>query len=175
MGRTPTTPTRKGLMKRRGAIFVPALLLLLAIGLAAQTKPVPTFADFGKWETLGQAGARGGLSPDGRLVAYAINRTNRDNELVITRLSDGKKHTVPFGTQLAFPADSKFAVYAIGQAEAEQERLRREQKPVQNKLGLLNLATFEATTIDAVESFAFSPDGARLAIRPYAADGSGGS
>ena len=56
---------------------------------------------------------------------------------------------------------------AIGQSEAEQERLRSEQRPVQNKLGLLNLASGETTTMDAIESFSFSPDGAYLALRPY--------
>ena len=45
------------------------------------------------------------------------------------------------------------------------------QKPVQNKLGLLNLATGETITVDAIESFSFSPDGAYLAIRPYGPDG----
>jgi acetyl esterase/lipase len=34
-------------------------------------------------------------------------------------------------------------------------------------MGLVNLATGETTTVDAIESFTFSPDGACLALRPY--------
>ena len=32
----------------------------------------------------------GGLSPDGQWLVYAINRSNGDNELRITKLADGK-------------------------------------------------------------------------------------
>jgi dipeptidyl aminopeptidase/acylaminoacyl peptidase len=163
-------------MKPRRACVVPLLLLLLlVVGLAAADKPVPTVADFGKWETLSQAGPRGGFSPDGRTVAFAINRANRENELVVLRIGDSKTFTVPYGAQPAFSSDSKFVAYAIGQSESEQERLRRDQKPARNKLGLLNLATFEAVTVDAVESFGFSPDGGWLAVRPYAPEAPGGS
>ncbi len=57
------------------------VIVVLATVLGAQTKSPATFADFGKWETLAPAGARGGFSPDGRWLAYAINRSNRENEL----------------------------------------------------------------------------------------------
>ena len=89
-------------------------------------------------------------------------------------LADGTTKVVPFGVQPAFSADSKWVAYAIGQSEADQEKLRSEQKPVQNKMGLLNLATGETTTVDAIESFTFSPDGAYLAIRPYGPEAAGG-
>ncbi len=49
----------------------------------------------------------------------------------------------------------------------EQEKLRKEKKPVQNKLGLLNLATGETSTLDGIESFAFSSDGAFLVMQRY--------
>lgn len=137
----------------------------LSLSLGAQVKPPATVADFGKWETLAPAGARGGLSPDGRWLAYAINRSNRENELRIAKLADGTTKIAAFGAQPFFSADSKWCAYSIGQSEAEQEKLRTEQKPVQNKLGLLNLATGETSTLDGIESFAFSPDGAFLAMQ----------
>ena len=158
---------------KRLAIVLLAALVLAAAGLAAQTKAPATFADYGKWESLAPAGARGGFSPDGRWLTYAINRSSRDNELVVANLGDGTKKVVPFGVQPVFSADSAFLAYAVTHSEAEQEKLRSEQKPVQNRMGLLKLATGETTTIDAVESFAFSPDGAFLAIRPYGPDGAG--
>jgi hypothetical protein len=159
---------------RRLTIVLLAAIVLVTAGLAAQTKAPATFADYGKWETLAPAGARGGLSPDGKWLAYAINRSNRDNELVAANLADGTKKVLPFGTAAVFSSDSAFLAYAIGQSEAEQEKLRADQKPVQNRLGVLKLATGETTTTDAIESFAFSPDGTCLAIRPYGADGAGG-
>ncbi len=126
-------------MKRRAIVLLAALTLVTA-GLAAQTKAPATFADYGKWETLAPAGARGGLSPDGKWLTYAINRTNRDNELVVANLADGTKKVVAFGAAPVFSSDSAFLAYGIGQSEAEQEKLRADQKPVQNKMGLLKLA-----------------------------------
>jgi dipeptidyl aminopeptidase/acylaminoacyl peptidase len=135
----------------------------------------PGFADFGKWETLSQAGSRGGFSPDGRWIAYTINRTNRDNQLSITKLADGASEVIPFGSQPAYSSDSRWIAYRIGQSEADREQLRSEDKPVQNSLGLRNLETGERWTVDGVEQFSFSPDGAHLAMRLYPPDRPRGS
>jgi len=70
----------------RAALAV-ALVAIGLTGLTAQTKRPPTFADYAKWETLVQTGSRGGLSPDGHWLVYGINRSNRDNELVILNLA----------------------------------------------------------------------------------------
>ncbi len=53
-------------------------------------------------------------------------------------------------------------------SEADQKKLKDDKKPVENKLALVNLATGETATIDGIESFAFSPDGASLAMKRYA-------
>jgi acetyl esterase/lipase len=158
---------------RRAAFVIASVLIVLTAVLAAQSKPPATFADYGKWEVLAPGVGRGGLSPDGRFIAYAINRSNRNNDLVIATLADGAKKVIPFGTGPVFSLDSKWVAYAIGASEAEQEKLRADAKPVQNKLGLLHLATGETITVDAIESFAFSPDGGYLAIRPYGPDAPG--
>ena len=105
---------------KRFAIVLLAATVLVTAGLAAQTKAPATFADYGKWETLAPAGARGGLSPDGKWLIYAINRSNRDNELVIANLADGAKKVVAFGAAPVFSSDSGFLAYGIGQSEAEQ-------------------------------------------------------
>jgi dipeptidyl aminopeptidase/acylaminoacyl peptidase len=127
----------------------------------------PGFADYGRWETLSSAGGRGGFSPDGRWVAYAISRTNGDNELRIKGLPDGDTEVIPFGAQPVYSSDSRWVAYRIGQSEAERERLREAERAVQNKLGLRNLRTGETVTVDGIESFSFSPDGAYLAMRRY--------
>jgi dipeptidyl aminopeptidase/acylaminoacyl peptidase len=143
--------------------------LILTIAFGAQTKPPATFADYGQWESIAPAGGRGGFSPDGRFVSYSITRSNRDSELRIAKIADGTTKVIAFGAQPAYSSDSKWLAYRIGQSEAEQERLRNEQRPVQNKLGLLNLGSGETTTVDAIDSFSFSSDGAYLAMRPSSA------
>lgn len=143
--------------------------LVAVLTLVAQSAlPPPTPADFAPWERLAPSGEHGGLSADGRWLAYAINRTNGDNELRVTRVADGTTKTVAFGSQPAFSADSRWCAVAVGVSEGQQEKLRKEKKPLHRKLALLNLANGELDTIDNVESFSFSVDGKQLLMRRYA-------
>jgi len=149
-----------------GVILVGVLVLTMLAG--AQAKKPATFADFGRWETLARGGAYGGLSPDGRWLAYVINRSDRTGELRVLKLDEGKVQTAAFGGQPVFSADSKWVAYAVGMSEAEQDKLRADKKPVRNKMGLMNLATAAVIVIEDIESFAFSRDGAYLAMDHYA-------
>src|SRR5262249_43815051 len=56
-------------------------------GQSAPHPPSP--ADFGRWERLVTTADHGGLSPDGRWLAYGINRTDGENELRVTSIADG--------------------------------------------------------------------------------------
>jgi dipeptidyl aminopeptidase/acylaminoacyl peptidase len=145
------------------------LLVFLAPATAQQRLPAPR-TDWGQWERLvphARATPTGPLSPDGRWLVYGITRTNGKNELRIVNVADGTTKTAAFGEQPAFSADSKWIAYAIGYSEAEQEKLRKQKKPIQRKLGVMTLASGETQTFDAVESFAFDESGTRLALRHY--------
>lgn len=151
---------------------LPTLCLLLTTigaGVApAQTKPTLAPTDYGKFETLGFPGPRGGLSPDGRWIAYPVNRSSRDNELRIRNIASGDEKVVPFGSGARFSDDSAWLAYAIGLSETEREKRQREKKPIQNTLGLMNLTSGEMTTIEGVEDFAFDGTGRFLVMRRYA-------
>ena len=138
-----------------------------SISGGGQTKTPATLADYGKFETL-VAQPRGGLSPDGRWLAYGINRSNRDNELRVASIASGETKTIAFGSQSTFSADSRWVAYAIGYAEAQEEKLRQQKKPIHRKLGTLKLASGEMTTVDGIESFAFNASGSHLAMKRYA-------
>lgn len=157
----------KRFVLRRILITVLLAVFSITIAFGAQTKPPATFADYGQWETLTRAGSYGGFSPDGQWLAYGINRTNGNNELRIIKLANEKTEVVAFGSQAAFSSDSRWIAYRIGYSEDEQEKLRKEKKPVRNKLGLMNLLTGEMSSFDAIESFSFSSEGAYLTMRRY--------
>jgi dipeptidyl aminopeptidase/acylaminoacyl peptidase len=141
--------------------------LSLALAISAQTKPPVTPADYGQFETLATVPSRGGLSPDGKWLAYGINRSNRNNELRIANVADGTTKVAVFGAQPIFSADSRWVAYGIGYSESQEDKLRKDKKPIQRKLGLMNLGTGEMTVVDAVESFAFNASGSYLAMRRY--------
>jgi dipeptidyl aminopeptidase/acylaminoacyl peptidase len=150
--------------------------LAFACSLSAQTKLPPTPAEYGQWETLvepggggrgGAGGGTGGLSPDGKWMAYGINHINGNSELHVTNVASGTTKTTPFGAGPVYSSDSHWLAYSIGYSEAQADRMRKAEQPVQNKLGLMNLATGEQTVVDAIQSFSFSPDGTFLAMRHY--------
>jgi len=149
----------------RRTIAASALIFCTAISAHAQSKPPVSPADYGQWESLATFREYGGLSPDGKWLAYGINRSNRNNELRITTIADGATKTIAFGTQPVFSSDSRWVAYSIGISESQEEKLKEDKKPVPKKIGLLNLSTGELSTVDGIESFAFSPGGAWLAMR----------
>ena len=128
--------------------------------LEGQSKKPPNPSDYGQWETLVSTGRFGGLSPDGKWLAYGINRSNGKHELRLARTDSEvtKDHRVRIAAGV-FSSDSRWAAYAIGYSEAQQEKLRKDKKPVHNKLGLTNLATGEQSEIEGVEIFRIQPFG----------------
>jgi dipeptidyl aminopeptidase/acylaminoacyl peptidase len=143
--------------------------------LEAQTRVPPAPADYGQFETLagggGRGGAANGFSPDGKWLAYGITRSNAENELRVAKVAEASTMVVAFGTQPVFSSDSKWMACRMGYSESQTAKLRADNKPVQNKLGLMNLTTGEQTSIDGIVSFAFSPSGEWLAFRRYAPGG----
>src|SRR5215471_6806882 len=146
-------------------ILAASLILATAVPIHGQSKPPVPPSDYGQWESLFTFRDHGGLSPDGKWLAYGVNRSNRNNELRVTNVADGTAKTVAFGGQPAFSSDSHWAAYSIGISESQEEKLKKDKKPVPRKIGLMNLSNGELTTVDGIESFAFSPDGAWLAMR----------
>jgi dipeptidyl aminopeptidase/acylaminoacyl peptidase len=161
-------------MSRRSTRAVLALFLGLTAGrgITAQDKQPPTTADFGQWESLAPqprgASASTPLSPDGRWLAYGINRSNRNNELRVANVATGETMVAPFGEQAVFSADSRWIAYAIALSESEEEKLKKAKKPLHRKMGLRSLASGETVTLDDIEAFAFNASGSRIAMRRYA-------
>lgn len=145
-------------------ILLLCLLFLFSSFAFAQTKPTIPPSEYGQWEYP----ITPNLSPDGKWLSYGIVRPNRNNERRIVSTTGGEPKIAPFALQPVFSADSRWAAYSMGYSEAQEEKQRKEKKPIQRKLGLLNLASGEQTVIEGIESFAFSPNGAYLALRRYA-------
>ena len=156
-------------MKPKTFTFVTGLLLSVSamLDLRAQTKPIVAPAEYGQFESL-QIVPGGGFSPDGRWIAYGINRSNRNNELRITQVADGSTTAIAFGAQPVFSADSQWAAYSIGLSESQEDKLRSEKKTIRRKAGILDLARGDKTVVDDTESFAFNASGSYLAMRRYA-------
>ena len=159
------------------ALWVLVVLLVGSTGaeVAAQERTPVTPQDYSQWETLGG----GVLSPNGAHLAVSIRRVDSTSELRIfaagiTNLesepTSGPK-VVASGSSPQFASNARWLAYRIGYTEAEQERMREEDRPVRNRMGLLNLVSGEEEILDAVASFLFDDSGEYLAIRGYPATG----
>ena len=154
-------------MRLNRPLAIPFLVLVSTSVAGAQSRPAVMPADYGVWESLGAAT----LSPDGRWLAYGVNRVNEQNELRLRPIARETTYVAPNGSAPAFGADSRWVAYAIGVSPATRERLERERKPVRNALGLRDLTTGRTDSIPEIGSFRLSPDGRYVAMRRYPAEG----
>ena len=156
--------SRPGLLRLPLAVLV-ALLVTIGAGPAAAQPSDATLdeVDYGQWERLGRAI----LSPEGDWMATPVRRVNGNHELRIHHTRRDTTRTVAFGRSPAFSADGQWLAYSIGMSEEKRKKLRKQEKPVRRRLGLLNLATGDTTVVPAVSDFAFSDGGRYLAMRRY--------
>ena len=132
-------------------------------------KRAVTPEDYGRWESLSSFSVR--LSPNGQWIAYTVSRINGENELRTRMLATEETKSYDYGTAHRFSGDSRWLGFLIGVSTDERESLQKQDKPVHNKLGLLNLADGELDEIEDVSSFTFSDDGQFVVMRRYANDG----
>src|SRR5258708_2150615 len=78
------------------------------------------------------AGAAGSLAPDGKWLADGSNGATGTNEVRIAGIADGTTKPVAFGAQSAFSADANWIAYSIGYSETQQDKMRKDKKPIQN-------------------------------------------
>src|SRR5256885_2366930 len=165
IGRIFSTATRPGRFMNRSAAILAACLL--AAPLSAQTKPLITPKDYGKWELLGAPK----LSPKGDWVAVPVGRVSEENEL---RLRGGARDTtitIQQGVNATFSADDKWVAYAIGVSPKERERLTAQKKPFHFGVEVRNLASNKVVAVAEVSTFSFSPDAHFIAMTRYPAEG----
>lgn len=152
-------------------------LILVAVTAAASNFPLQaqstngkrpiTPDDYGQWEQLGTAR----LSNDGTWMAYPINRVNEENELRVRSVDGDELIVVPYGANAVFSEDGRWLAYSIGVSEEERRKLEEQNKPIHEKLGLRDLVSGDSLIIDDVAGYAFSDDGAYLAMRRYQPEG----
>ncbi|MEX2284177.1 MAG: prolyl oligopeptidase family serine peptidase [Gemmatimonadota bacterium] len=133
---------------------------------AAQSKTV-SLVDAPKWESLGASS----LSSDGKWIAYQIARGSGENELRYRLLREDSTRVVKMADQANFSRTANWLAYRITVTEAERTRLVRQNQPVRDKIGLVDLRSGQAVTIDDVQSYSFNYPGTHLTYRKYAPTG----
>lgn len=80
------------------------------------------------------------------------------------------------GAAVAISSDSKYAAFTMFPAHAEATQLKKQKKPIQSKVGIVNLATGDKIEVAKVRRFAFSGEHAGwIALQKYGPDAPGGA
>ncbi|MBA2498546.1 MAG: S9 family peptidase [Chitinophagaceae bacterium] len=140
--------------------FVSSLLsLLLVITMQAQKKNL-TPDDYGKWQTIGTTS----LSPNGNWILYQVNVQEDNDSLFVMNKITNEIHRLAFASSPEFSGDNKWLAYRIGNPYKEAEKLREQSKPIEYKMGILDLASGKTEIIQNVNRFEFTRNGKFLAI-----------
>jgi acetyl esterase/lipase len=113
-------------------------------------------SDVASWKRVQQPT----VSNNGQWFAYRLAPNEGDTEVVVRRLSDDKEMKFPAGeggfAPLSFSDDAKWIAFTAFPTAKETKRLRKERKPIQTRVVLVNLATEKKTEFEKIRRFAFS-------------------
>ena len=155
----------KTLTKKILLLNVILLFFSVSILFAQSEKRVITPDDYGQWQIISGTV----ISEDGKWVAYGLTIVEEDDTLFVKNVETDSTYKFKLASRPLFSKDSIWAAFSIGYSEEEMEKMRKSKKPVQMKMGLLNLETGKDNTFEGVISFTFSENGKYLAMKKYKA------
>ncbi|MBZ5605721.1 MAG: S9 family peptidase, partial [Acidobacteriia bacterium] len=143
--------------------------VLLAAGLVrAEDQKAIQLPDIMAWKRI----VSPMVSGDGKWFAYKLAPNEGNSEVVIRSLADGKETRYAIGEQpridsgfagpppppprdLQISEDSKWVAFLEYPTAKEAKALKKQRKPVQSKLMLIDLATGDKKEFDKIRRFAF--------------------
>ena len=175
--------------RHRSFTTLPLCLLLLlqavVFNATAQTQQRPIeLADIMAWKGINATA----LSENGEWFGYRIGPAEGDSEVVIRQTKSDKEYkfsigeipqppagfgpdpsSMPvMGPAVAFSSDGKYAAFTVHPSRSEVAQLKKQRKPVHNRVGIVNLASGEKTEVAKVRRFDFSGEsGGWIALHKY--------
>ena len=142
------------------------------------------------WKSLGSTV----LSNDGQWFGYRLTPQEGDAEVVVKAVKADKTLRFPIGevrrgaaaaaaaaapagatSALAFSDDGKWVAFTTYPTHAAAQRLKRQRRPIQSSVMVVNLATGEKKEYPKIRRFAFSGESAAwIALQRYGPDAPGG-
>ncbi len=122
--------------------------------------------DYARWRSIVSVA----ISDDGNWMTYGYRHHRADDTLHVQSLQNDVEYEVPRGSEPEFSDDSRWVAYTISKTFEEAEKLGKDEDPVPEQAGLMNLATGQRITWANVDSFAFSAGSGFLALKMDAAD-----
>jgi dipeptidyl aminopeptidase/acylaminoacyl peptidase len=183
-------------LARRAALALTVAALMPLVGPAASMQPASKrpieVADIVKWKTIGSTTA----SDDGQWFAYRVGPGEGDAQVVVRSTQSDKELKFDVGDPsggatgaagggqggpgggvqaISFSDDSKWVAFNTYPTRTEAQRLRRQRRPVQGGVAIVNLATGEKKDYPKIRRFAFSGEASTsIALSRYPAQATPG-
>ena len=123
-------------MKRTTLFYI--FIYTLSVSTAySQQKKYLTPDDYGKWQSL----ASNDLSADGNWLAWQVTVQEDNDTLFVLNRNTNQQYKLEFSSNASFSKDNQWLAYFIGMPFKEAEKLRDQSKPIELKMGLLNLVS----------------------------------
>ncbi len=170
-------------------VFGPAASMEQAAAPSVAKKSMDV-EDVTAWKTVSTTA----ISRNGEWFAYRVAPQEGDAELTVRNVATGKETKYPLGevgapagggpaaavfaggASLQFSDDSKWIAFTTSPLRAEAQRLRRQRRPVQSSVTVVNLANGEKKEYPNVRRFAFSGEAAtHVALHRAPAQPAGGA
>jgi len=175
-------------MTKYRSLVLAALILVLFGSAPAYHSAAPeqrpiSLDDIMAWRAISATA----LSEDGAWFAYRLAPPEGDGDVILRQTKGEKQYKfsigevppppsfgpppvnpVPTAAAVAFSSDGKFAAFTIYPSHTEAAQLRRQRRPLQNKAGIVNLATGENVEVARVRRFVFSGENSGwIALHKY--------
>ncbi|MDQ2992161.1 MAG: hypothetical protein M3R30_04985, partial [Candidatus Eremiobacteraeota bacterium] len=148
------------MLVRRSFVLAAAIALVASLPAIAAPKVSIGYTAYDSWNAIRNAS----FSADGKWFAYAIAPEDGDATLVVRNVATGKEVREARGVSPVFTSDSRFVVYTIAPVKADVDAAKKaKKKPEQmpkNGLGILELASGTATTVERVKSYKLATNSA---------------
>ena len=172
----------------RRLALLPALILVvgsLTLAQAPTPKPI-ALEDYAKFKRITAAA----ISADGKWMHYTVTPNDGDGTLFVKSLDGDKVHEIARGANPAFSEDGRWFGYFIappaaqgrgrgnrGGGGGQAQGAAATETPAARPFEIIELATGTKSSFPSVGTFAFSPDGEWLLMRPPSATapGAGGA
>ncbi len=146
-------------------VILSLLMALISINLAAQKKDL-TREDYDQWQNLGYYT----ISNDGNWISYSISPVEGNDTLFIISSDKETEYKLGLCSSPSFSDDSRWLAARKGYSEEETEKMREQNKQIQNKLLLLNLNNGDMRVFDDIQRFTISKDSKLLIMSGYTAE-----
>jgi len=175
--------------RSRSITLLPVCLLLLfqlaVLSALGQTQRPIELSDIMAWKGINATA----LSENGEWFGYRIGPAEGESEVVIRQTKGDKEYKFSIGEiptppanfgpidpsslpatgpAVAFSGDGKYAAFTVYPSRVEAAQLKKQRKPIQNRVGIVNLFTGQKIEVAKVRRFAFSGEaGGWIALHKY--------